>query len=73
MGDLEFLEFIFPIQSNLYIWGTQAYFYPKNEEFCSNICHETKFRLDYNPREMKNIFVISQLYILLCLFTLYSH
>ena len=32
-GDIACLKFIFIIQSNLYIWGIQAYFHLKMENF----------------------------------------
>ena len=56
MGELKFSEVIIATQNQLYNWGTQAYFYPKMKNFAQ--VSVSKQNLDYNPKVMKNYFVI---------------
>ena len=68
MGDPKFSEVIIAIQNYLYNWGTQAYFCPKIKNFAK--VSVLKQNLDYNPKVMKKIiFLFSQLYSPLCIFT----
>ena len=68
MGDLKFSEVIIAIQNYLYNRGTQAYFCPKIKNFAK--VSVSKQNLDYNPKVMKKIILLSsQLYFLLCIFT----
>ena len=72
MGDLKFSEVIIAIQDYLYNWGTQAYFCPKMKNFAQ--VSVSKQNLDYNPKVMKKIILLfSQLYLPLCIFTIYRH
>ena len=66
MENLEFQKFIFSIQSNLYIWGIQAYFHLKMENFAQ--ISVMKQNLDYNPCEMENLFGDFLNYIFYCVF-----